>query len=192
MKKTTNNISDNQKKINKAMRYASKLKDVKYKCNTKQAGPTKDGPPFWITNTPPPDISKIKKGGICCVGFANLIRRYLGLEIPGMIPGKKTITNFIGGTGEWFLYLKSTKRLKKINHKKLYPKGTLLLQNYNPTDQGHVAIVYKENKDLLNSQIMHAQHTCGIKSVNVEKMINYTKFERFTHICLPKDWLLKN
>jgi hypothetical protein len=39
-----------------------------------------------------------------------------------------------GNTEAWFEYLNNTKRLQKINFNKVYPNGTLLLQDFNPKD----------------------------------------------------------
>ena len=186
---------DDIKLILKAMRYAKKLVGVKYKVN--KVAPTKDGAPFWASNDPPPNLEDIKKkGGMCCVGLPNLIRRYLGLQVPGYVTGQKKHV-FPGGTRAWFEYLKLKKRLKKIDYNKSYPKGTLLLEDYNPVNMGHLAIVWTENKKgLLNSKILHSNYHAGIKSLVIEYFHNFMIKEknnkRFTHICLPEDWLLKN
>ena len=39
------------------------------------------------------------------------------------------------------LLFEKNKRLEKIDFLRCYPKGTLLLQDYNPKDQGHVGIM---------------------------------------------------
>ena len=111
--KTLKKSTYKKKLIDKALNYGKKLVGIKYACWQPSMGlPKKDGPPFWIKNAKPPNIKIIKKEGMCCTGLPNLIRRYLGLEIPGHISGEKKL-NFIGGTGEWFGYLKKKKRLKK-------------------------------------------------------------------------------
>ena len=57
---------------------------------------------------------------------------------------------------------------------------------------GHVAIVWTENKkDLLHSKILHSRHD-GPKSVVIELLDNYSMKKRFTHVCLPENWLAKN
>ena len=114
----------------------------------------------------------------------------MGLKIP--IENGKWKYIFPGGSGAWFQYLKDKKRLHKINYSKTYQKGTLLLQDYNPKDMGHVAIVWTENKKgLSHSKILHSRHD-GPKSVVIEPLDDYTMKKRFTHICLPENWLAKN
>ena len=62
---------------------------------------------------------------------------------------------------------------------------------------GHVAIVWTENKKGLknsHSKILHGRHDgCFLpKSVVIEPLDNYTMKKRFTHVCLPENWLAKN
>jgi hypothetical protein len=183
VKKIDKNIT-----IDKGLQYAEKLVGIKYQVSTK--APTKDSCPFWNRDGPPPTIEEIKKGGLACVGVTNLIRRHLSLKIP--IERGKWKDIFPGGSGAWFHYFEEKKRLQKINYSKTYPKGTLLLQNWNPKDMGHVAIVWTENKKgLSHSKILHGRHD-GPKSVVIEPLDDYTMKRRFTHICLPEDWLVKN
>ena len=87
---------------------------------------------------------------------------------------------------------KIKKTLVKIDYYKTYPKGTLLLEMWNPKNMGHVAIVWTENKKgLLHSKILHSRHD-GPKSVIIESLDDYKMKRRFTHICLPENWLAKN
>ena len=161
---------------------------VKYKVSKEP--PSKDSGPFWNNNGIPPSMQDIKKSGLSCVGVINLIRRHLNLQIPGNMIGKKKHI-FPGGTGAWFEYLESKKRLNKIDYNKTYPKGTLLLEDYNPKNMGHVAIVWTENKKgLSHSKILHSTHIS--KAVVIEKLDDYKMNKRFTHICLPEKWLAKN
>jgi len=185
-------LSENQNKmVSKAIRYAKKLVGTPYKLflfNGKN-WPTEDGPPFWIDNSKPPSINYIQKKGTSCTGLINLIRRYMGLKIPGE---RDFFGCCIGGTYEWFDYLKKKKRLEKIITNKVYPKGTLLIQNYNPKDQGHVAFtINSSKKGLINTKIIHNIHNHK-KEVTIEEFKDYSLNKRFTHICLPQNWLLKN
>ena len=182
--------------ISKVIRYIKKFNGCPYKKYCSNKGQTKDAAPFWVENKPPPKFDIIHKKGLVCVGLANIARRYMGLEVPGNISGMKKY-EFIGGTGAWFSYLKKTKRLEKIDFEKQYPKGTLLLQNYNPKDQGHVAItINSSKKGLLQSKIIHAingtwqgkKYNCTV----IEKVVDYPYYNRHTNICLPQYWLLKN
>ena len=171
-------------KIKKGLQYAEKLVGIKYKASKKP--PTKDSAPFWNRNGPVPPMQDIKKGGLACVGVTNLIRRYLDLKIPTETGEWKDF--FPGGTSAYFHYF--TK--KQINYDKTYPKGTLLMEKWNPENQGHVAIVWTESKQgLLYSKILHSRHD-GSKSVVIEDLKDYKMNKRFTHICLPKDWMIKN
>jgi len=173
-------------KIKKALQYAEKLVGIKYKGSNKP--PTEDSAPFWNRNGLVPPMQDIKKGGLACVGVTNLIRRYLGLKIPTETGKWKDF--FPGGTGAYFHYF--TKK-QKINYNKTYPKGTLLMEDWNPKNTGHIAIVWTESKKgLLDSKILHSRHD-GPKSVVIEDLKNLKKKKkRFTHICLPKDWMVKN
>ena len=78
-----------EKLISKAIRYLKKLEGTPRK-NYYEINTYKDGEPFWIENTKPPSIEYIKKGAVC-VGLGNLVRRYMGLEVPGNTTGKKNI-----------------------------------------------------------------------------------------------------
>ena len=175
----------NNSKIKKGLEYVKKLVGIKYKVSNK--APTEDSDPFWNRDGTVPLIEDVKKGGLACVGVTNLIRRHLGLKIPTETGKWKDF--FPGGTSAYFYYF--TKK-QKINYSKTYPKGTLLLQKWNPKDMGHVAIVWTENKKgLSHSKILHGRHD-GPKSVVIEPLDDYKMKRRFTHICLPEDWLVKN
>ena len=151
-----------------------------------------DIPPFWAGNGKPPPLEDIKSHGIVCVGLTNLARRKVGLEIPGNITGEEK-SFFPGGTWEWFNYLNKRNWLEEIDFNKQYPDGTLLIWDFNPRDQGHVAIIYKSNIDLLSSEIIHSfNNSKKDKGVVIEKLTNYKKYKKFTHICLPVYWLKEN
>ena len=206
-KKTKKNKTKKNKtnqKINKAITFIKKINGFPYVNYNKKTPPKKDGGPFWLSNDKAPSLSQIKKEGVVCVGIANLCRRVMGLEIPGKITNYKTKSKLAeswpGGTAAWFDYLLNTNRLQKIELNKSYPIGTLLLQDFNTKNQGHVAIVVSEKGgNVMNSQVIHAiRHNTDVsKSKRVDAAILHTltKYwfhERFTHICLPENWLLKN
>lgn len=193
--------------VEKAINYAKQFIGVKYSGWNPESGfPKKNCAPFWIDNKSPPPIELIKKDGLCCVGLTNLIRRYMDLQIPGLVDGELNLLNFIGGTENWFHYLKENNRLKKIDYKEKVPVGTLLLQNYNEIDQGHVAIIIDQDKrGLFYSTKIHAiDHSNNVDNkynnvidnkynkVLVEKFNDYFYYSRYTHICYPEDWILKN
>lgn len=183
-----------KKKIKDILKYAKSLVGLKrcdswrtYKIGTNKA-------PWWTSNEKLLSISDIKKQGSDCGGFATLLRRYAGLPV-----------DKLGGTGDWFDYLKKNKRLKKFNFKKSYPAGTLLLRDYNKKDGGHVGIIYEENKKgVLYSSLIHSvgwnDGTKTSRGVKIDKSVGQSHFFQYngttntghyTHICLPEDWLLK-
>ena len=111
------------------------------------------------------------------------------------IPGLEENYCYPGGTSSWFRYLKEKNRLIKINDLDSYPRGSLLIQDFNVMDQGHVAVVTESNKTLLESTIIHnINDLCNEKynKVVMEKLIEYPNYKRFTHVCLPQNWLLCN
>ena len=132
-------------------------------------------------------LSDIKKQGINCVGLINIIRRHYNLEIPKDKNGNHE------GTSTWFEYLNKNNFLEKIDYKKIYETGTLLIQDYNPEDQGHVAIIINKNNDILiNSYKIHAIEHPGSKKYNKvikEKFMDYPFYKRYTHICKSDNWI---
>ena len=197
-------LSNAQKvKVDKAIRYAKKFDKFPYKlCGYNPPNISRDYGPFWFQNETPPELNIVKKGGLSCVGLANLIRRFMGLEVPGNVTGQKLtpiVKKWPGSTSAWYHYLNSTKRLEKIDFEKVYPKGTLLVQNYNVKDQGHVSITINSSKyGLLNSKIIHSiydrdkERDIIYKEVTIQKLKDYCNYRRHTHICLPQNWILKN
>ena len=191
--------TEDKKIINKAIRYAKSFENYRYRCWKLSMGfPNKDGAPFWKMNEIVPHKDLIKKEGLCCTGLTNLVRRYLNLQIPGKVTlNKQKFSKDAGTTSAWFNYLKKNKRLRKIDFKKVYPKGTLLLQNFNRKDFGHVAILINSSKKgLLYSKKIHAINDyCSDRKYNsvvIERVKDYYRYERYTHVCLPENWLLKN
>lgn len=192
---------NNQKIIDNALKFGKSLIGAprgvswqSYKCGT-------DKNPFWTSNEPLPPISKLKKEGMVCAGLINLMRRYSGLSVLILKKNKK---NVLGGTGEWFSYLKRNKRLQVFNINKSYPRGTMLLRDYNPIDAGHLAVIYKENKKgVLFSSLIHSvgwNDGSGRKVVKIDDSVGKSYFAQYngttnkglyTHICLPEDWLIK-
>lgn len=192
---------NNQEIINDALKFAVKLlkaprgKNWKlYKCSTNTN-------PFWASDDPLPSISVLKKEGLVCAGLINLMRRKAGLSV--LILGKDQ-KKVLGGTGEWFDYLKKLKRLEIFDINKSYPAGTMLIRNYNTIDSGHLAVIYKENKKgVLFSSLLHSvgwndgSNNLFVKiddSVGKSYFAQYngtTNTGHYTHICLPENWLIK-
>lgn len=177
------------------MNYLENFEGMKYTEYNVQNPTMSENEPFWVSNLPPPvDFEYIYKRGSTCVGLINILRRHLKLEIPGIITNEPK-DEFPGGTASWFNYLSKKNRLLEIDYSKMYPKGTLLIQNYNVKDQGHVAVILNSNT-LLESNIIH--NVNGVwdnkiyDSVVIEKLKDYPYNKRFTHVCLPDNWLFKN
>ena len=141
------------------------------------------------------DLNFIVENGINCAGLCNLSRKFFNLPIP-------TIDNLSGGTGAYFIYFNYF--LEEINFDKNYPDGTLLLYDYNPIDQGHLAIVMDEfnvDKKILESEkkilrkqkIIHSKgwdhNHCGFKVVHEVLSEDKENLKKYTHICLPQYWL---
>ncbi len=159
---------------------------------------------FYAKNGEPPTAQQIKENDLCivCTGIANLMRRFMGLTIPGLdgTMGEDGL-KWPGTTGIWFEYLMAKGRLKPFDITVDDPEGTLYLRNFGDivNDQGHVAI--KLGKD----QIIHAYAEIGYEE-SVEKKIvnvgttgitslnyshNFVEGGYYTHKCLPEDWLIK-
>lgn len=195
--------TEQEKKVNKVIKYIKKMENYPYSlCGSSPPNLKSDKDPFWFQNEKPPELSRIKIKGTNCVGLANLVRRFMGLQIPGKVKGQK-LTSIVkmwpGSTSAWYHYLNTEKRLEKIDFNKVYPKGTLLVQNFNPKDQGHVAITINSSKNgLLDTKIIHSindkDKEAGIvyKHIVIHKLKDYYNYKRHTHICLPQNWILKN
>jgi len=159
------------------------------------------GPQAYAESNDIVNFDIIKKTGINCVGLINIIRRCLGLNIPAF-----GISNYAGGTYEWYKYLKKNKKLKKFNIKQSYPTGTLLIRKYNnQKDQGHIAIVRQQNSEsILNQNLIHAYSSENFDKNNPTKQSKpgltiddtvitsnlWFQEGTYTHICLPQNWLL--
>lgn len=132
-----------------------------------------DHGPFWSFNGPEPSFDRVKKELLNCVGFINVLRRHLNLEIPGATEQ----TYYAGGTYEWFVYLDSRGKLRPYREGKEYPRGTLLIRRFrDQNDDGHVAIVIGKNR------VIHSIRSLGV----CEGPLWEGYYE---YACLPHDWL---
>jgi len=177
---------------------------------------------FWCENSPPPSANEIAENdsSIACTGFVNLLRRKAGLRIPGLdgnITGKhkEYYKSYPGGTGAWWLYLFQRKRLEKLDTKRSYPKGTLLLARYKDiiNDQGHGAVVYAdaEGSQTINDQLIihsipdpeilypdrdkHKNHgSVKVEKYSISNDLYKYKGQKsyYTYVCLPENWLVKD
>lgn len=98
-----------------------------------EVGWTKE--PFWATNESLPSLQEVKQAGMCCTAVLNLIRRRLGLSVPG-VANKDPVP---GGTGAWEEFLNPY--LVPFDPTKDYPVGTIFFRPYMSfEDQGHIGI----------------------------------------------------
>jgi hypothetical protein len=188
--------------VKDAMKYAKTLIGIPYRWWHEDEGISGDDK-FWAKNGPSVSAEEIIKEGkcICCIGLINLVRRYVGLSIPGL-DGKqgKIGLKYPGTTYTWFRYLKRKKRLEEINYEKKYPIGTLLLMPYKDVhNQGHASIIIDENgKNCKEQNIIHAytntqyddMEDIGTTGINLVELT--LEDVTFTHVCLPENWLLKD
>ena len=189
------NDLEEQEILNNSLNYLRQLKNMKYTLVTPETETrVSNRPPFWNDSSKPlPSPSFVYGLGSCCTALANIMRRLNGLPVPGIMPGLPK-ENCVGGTKAWFKYLKNTKRINVIDHKQCYTEGTMLIQDYNPHDQGHIALVLNPNNyGLLQSDIIHniGSNDPKYNKVVIEKFCDYTDFDRFTHVCHPENWIFK-
>ncbi len=201
---------ENKKKISAVIRYAKSLVNVPYRWH-RDGDKIQSSDKFWAKNGSPVSRTTIDKEDKCivCTGLINLMRRYLGLTIPGLDGSLNDIegNKFPGTTGIWFAYLSRKDRLETIDVTRKYPKGTLLLRDFEDIEnQGHVAVIIDEKgNSILDQRIIHAYAKLPYKGSEHIKNVGKTGTMKFTsshyyaspegyytHICLPENWLLKD
>lgn len=171
--------------------YIESLVNTKYKWWLE--GPTGSEEPFYAENGPPPSLKQIKAKGLNSVGFINLLRRYQGLEVPGV---KEERWN-AGGIYVWFRYLDQRNVLQPFELSKLYPPGTLLIRDYvSVFDQGHVAIsmglnriahCYPDNPNPIANILVEP----GVLIEPLNLSTNWGFHGYYTHTVAPEDWIFK-
>ena len=165
---------------------------------------------FYSKNEAAPTAKDVLAMDLCivCSGLINIMRRFMGLTVPGVDGslGEEGL-RWAGTTGIWFEYLESKGRLEPINLAKKYPKGTLLLRNFANVedDQGHVAVLLTDESEcIINENIIHAYADVdynesiekGITNVGITGITrfsdshNYIPTGYYTHICMPDNWLV--
>ena len=194
----TNNNSetDTENIINQVLEYATHLVGTGRGPPWQQYQPSTNLPPLWCSDQPLPSINTLKEDGINCSGLINIMRRKAGVSV--LILNTET-TEVLGGTLDWFRYLKSHGRLEIFDIYQTYPRGSLLLRDYNNIDDGHLAVVYqKSDRGILYSQLLHSDgylakkiviDPCVAKS-HYTQYNNTTNMGHYTHICLPENWLI--
>jgi hypothetical protein len=78
-----------------------------------------DGP-FWASSGPLPSPEQVRASSCNCAGLINLMRRKVGLSIPGMEGGWEVP----GGTPAWEMYLDWKDWAEMFDPKKKYPDGS--------------------------------------------------------------------
>ena len=146
----------------------------------------------------PKDIKFVKKHGVACSGFVNLLMHKANITFP-----KSQHTNR-GGTWFWFNYWKKKGKVREFDYTKKYPVGTILYRRWrNVKDQGHFAVLHSYNKKhpncLLYGNIIHAYPydnkkggQVGVSSLGVDHFYNYNTSHPegyYEYVVLPKDWL---
>ena len=180
--------------INEIIEYIKKYEGMKYTRYDKNNTIMTPMEPFWVSNMGPPTFEEVYNKGSTCVGLINIVRRYVGLTVPGINENYDSP----GGTESWYKYLDTNNRLEILDLTKSYPLGTLLVQDFNEFDQGHVAVIISDNTkpNVMESTIIHNIYgTWDNKTYNstvIEKLGEYPYYSRFTHVCYPENWLLKN
>ncbi len=134
-------------RITEALRYGHSLLGIHYVWWLGDIILGADDGPFWAACGSPPPVETIRKQGVCCTGLINLIRRHLGLPVPGVSKEDP----HAGGTGAWEEFL--LPYLEPIDPSANYPAGTLLFRPYQTfSDQGHVGVIL-ENGQFLHSSV---------------------------------------
>ena len=166
--------------------YALALQGIPYGYWNHQAIPRDDTTPFYATNGPPPPRDKLAIAGVSCTGYLNLLRRNLGLTVPGVDDPQET---YPGGTVAWHKFLAPF--LTPHDPRTTYEDGTLLFRPYvDNVDQGHIALVY--NGKLLHSYAYFWEPLTPVGTV--EPGISNTKSwidGYFTHVAPLHSWLRK-
>lgn len=205
--------------VDEALQYAESLVGLPFRWYDPEVHTFCGDDVFWCENLAAPIADEIQKNdkSIACTGLPNLLRRFRGLIIPGLGPKMRGKFADIyqacpGGTGAWFAHLNQNKRLQKLDMKKSYPRGTLLIARFKDIgkDQGHLAIVYDdvdETKNITNQNVIHATPIIDYKervnhknhgAVKIEPFMignelwKWDKIGYYKYVCLPENWLIFN
>jgi len=180
------------------MNFVTKLIGIPYKWY--RSGELPGDNQFWASNEKVPSIEYIrgKDKSTVCAGLINLMRRHLGLGIPGLIHDKSATLRkyyeenplyrpFAGDTSNWWHYLELNGRLENLDRTKKYPIGTLLLSQFIEVegDQGHVAVVYDNpvsgaTGNIRNQNIIHATTDDSFHATSGNDIAGDTRVEPFT------------
>jgi hypothetical protein len=190
--------------VHAALQYARSFLGIPYKWHRADE-PIAPDDKFWASNEPLTITAEaIRQAGksIVCTGLVNLVRRHLGLTVPGFD------TPYPGTTGAWFSYLATAERLEPITMHAHYPAGTLLLRDFDSieADQGHVAILAEApaGEPITAGTLLHAYADVPYDDAaeGPAGTTGFTPFSEshaydsekgyYTHICRPEDWILRD
>ena len=192
----------NEEKLNAVLNYSATMIGVPYRwCREGEIIGVNDK--FYASNTKEVFTrEQIDKDDKCivCTGLVNLMRIYMGLTIPGVVSGPWWWQKWPGTTGTWFEYLNEDGRLENIDSTKKYPKGTMLLKNFESVDgeQGHVAVVHDDDMNVIHAFATLDFEESKTKETKNHGETNIQPFQQiqdwspegyFTHVCLPENWL---
>lgn len=128
----------------------------------------KNDPPYYCTNQDnlkaPEDDDDKKNFPMVCYGFTNLLLRHGGVPIPFCEPEMLKVKTYedlrygCGGADEWMAAFYK-KGLEEFDIDGIYPRGTLLLRNFEPLTLGHSAMLIEastKDKPLSECLVIHS------------------------------------
>ena len=98
-------------KIDEIIEYIKKYEGMKYTGYDKNSNVMTPDQPFWVSQLEPPPFEEVYSKGSTCVGLTNIVRRYLGLTVPGLNENYECPR----GTESWYKYLDSNNRLETLD-----------------------------------------------------------------------------
>jgi hypothetical protein len=162
------------------------------------AGRRGDRWPYWSADGEPPPPAVVRRAGTNCAGLANLLCRAAG----GRPSALAAAARRLGDTRDWFAHLSRWGCLRAFRADAAYPRGTLLLRDYNPRDHGHLAVVFeaRPGRSVLHARLLHSVgwDDGGPQQVRIDACAGRSHFFQYdgdrntghyTHACLPQDWL---
>jgi hypothetical protein len=166
--------------------YAQSLRNAPYTYWDGEHIPRNDMTPFYAQNGPPPSRSHIDAVGVSCAGYMNLLRRHMGLSVPGV---DDPCELYPGGIGAWHTFLRD--HLTPFDAAATYEDGTILFRPYTSVqDQGHIGVVF-------GGQLYHS-YAYVWEPFSFEKRVepgvsitDIWKDGYFTHVAPPSAWLLE-
>lgn len=122
--------------------------------------------PFYCSNDTLPNLNNVKENGLVCWGLTNLLLREAGVKLPFKQAHQKYGNNIPGirfghgGSDEW-IYLFQDNGLEPFNEDGKYPKGTILIRNFDRLTEGHTAILMEDSTGLKSLEDCMVIHSVG-------------------------------